>query len=810
MPTKVTRTDISPGTTGSWTDVDVTSYVDAGNTAGVILHIVNDSSTVYDYGVRKNGSTDDRYNEIKDGNQHTWIAVGVDSNDVFEAKIENASLKIYIVGYISNDEGTFQTNATLYQNTSSETWQDLDISSDTGTDTALAAFFDCTYTQSTMYNYGLRKNGSTDNRLQRCMEHFGAMMACDANEILESYTNYAGISGYEINFYLTGWLFDSVVTVTNAVDYSTGTTGSYQTVDLSSDIPSGANGAFVQFVASNNYKVAIRDADDDWDEYKLIYRNQYLWTAIDSSRQAEQKIENTGADLYYWGYTSEPVTAVTRYWNPAADANWNDTSSWAETDGGATGASVPTSIDTANFTSTNTYECTIDVAASVATMSVAWGNVNNVLTLAANLTVSGTLTLTGGSDRYRLAIVSDTPGTARTITAGTVAATYCSFRDITGAGAGSWDLSAVTGGSGDLKGNTNITFSTPRTMYWIGGTGTTYDSAEWSDSSGGSGGYGVPRAQDSLVFDANSFSSGSQTVTIGLRAHGSMDFTNVTNSPTLNINFSTSIYGSLTLASGMSLSGTSALYFRGRSTHTITSAGKSFAQIVSIVAPGGTYTLQDALVNDGTFYVQNGTFDANDFGVTCQVFNSNYNGNTRVLNMGSGTWVLTSASYVWYVGNTGLTLNQETSTIKMTNNSSNTKYFRAGTAETYYNLWIDTAGTGTVDMYDASNHTFNQIKISEGAILRFKAGTTTTVTDFVADGTSAITLTSATAATHTLSCASGSIDVSYCTISYSIAAGGATWNAWTSLGNTDGGNNTGWVFTEPVGGAVYNAFWFGM
>jgi hypothetical protein len=103
-------------------------------------------------------------------------------------------------------------------------------------------------------------------------------------------------------------------------------------------------------------------------------------------------------------------------------------------------------------------------------------------------------------------------------------------------------------------------------------------------------------------------------------------------------------------------------------------------------------------------------------------------------------------------------------------------------------------------MYDASNHTFNQIKISEGAILRFKAGTTTTVTDFVADGTTAITITSATAATHTLSCASGTIDVSYCTISYSIAAGGATWNAWTSEGNTDGGNNTGWVFTEPASG----------
>lgn len=55
----------------------------------------------------------------------------------------------------------------------------------------------------------------------------------------------------------------------------------------------------------------------------------------------------------------------------------------------------------------------------------------------------------------------------------------------------------------------------------------------------------------------------------------------------------------------------------------------------------------------------------------------------------------------------------------------------------------------------------------------------------------------------TISDSSGTNAVEYCDISYSTATGGATWNAYTSLGNTDSGNNSGWTFTDP-GGAYYS------
>jgi len=53
---------------------------------------------------------------------------------------------------------------------------------------------------------------------------------------------------------------------------------------------------------------------------------------------------------------------------------------------------------------------------------------------------------------------------------------------------------------------------------------------------------------------------------------------------------------------------------------------------------------------------------------------------------------------------------------------------------------------------------------------------------------------------------SGTVNLSYATINSIIATGGATWNAFTSNGNIDGGGNTGWNFTAPVGSNTSNFF----
>ncbi|MCU0353457.1 MAG: hypothetical protein MUD08_06915, partial [Cytophagales bacterium] len=75
-----------------------------------------------------------------------------------------------------------------------------------------------------------------------------------------------------------------------------------------------------------------------------------------------------------------------------------------------------------------------------------------------------------------------------------------------------------------------------QTRYWRGGTGSWNSAANWSTTSGGVGGASVPSATDAVVFDANSFTAAGQTVTVTAGATcASMDWTGVTNTPTLSL-----------------------------------------------------------------------------------------------------------------------------------------------------------------------------------------------------------------------------------------------------------------------------------
>ena len=84
--------------------------------------------------------------------------------------------------------------------------------------------------------------------------------------------------------------------------------------------------------------------------------------------------------------------------------------------------------------------------------------------------------------------------------------------------------------------------------------------------------------------------------------------------------------------------------------------------------------------------------------------------------------------------------------------------------------------------------------ITNGTV-QLKAGATSTVGAFATSGTNQKFLQSTLAGTRaTLSQASGTVSASYLTVKDINAAGGATWNAFYSNGNSDAGNNTGWNF----------------
>jgi len=411
------------------------------------------------------------------------------------------------------------------------------------------------------------------------------------------------------------------------------------------------------------------------------------------------------------------------------------------------------------------------------------------LTLGASQTVTGTLTLTGASRQYQLLVSSDTPGVPRTITAANVSVANVDFMDIAGAGAANWNFSSRDD-IGDCGGNSGITFPASKNRYWVGNGGSWYDTAHWSASSGGASGASVPLPQDDVYFNAYSITTTGQTISANIARLGrNINFTGVQNNPTLNFAVANSIFGSLTLSSGMTISGTFTTTFQGRGSYTLTTAGLTFTQNIALDAPGGTLTLQgDLVTNNCTLTINRGTFDANGYNVVVSALSS-YNSYTRTIKLGSGTWSLTGTGTVWNLYASGLTLDPGTSTIKLTNTTTTAKTF-AGAGKTYYNFWDAAAGTVTI----TGSNTFNDFRIDAGGTVYFTAGTTTTVNSFTATGApgSLITISSATSATHTLSKASGIVNCDYLLLSYSAATGGATWYAGAN--STNGGNNSGWRF----------------
>ncbi|MDO8529971.1 MAG: hypothetical protein Q7S10_00980, partial [bacterium] len=439
----------------------------------------------------------------------------------------------------------------------------------------------------------------------------------------------------------------------------------------------------------------------------------------------------------------------------------------------------------------------------------------DILQLNANQTVTSGLNLNGNSATNRILVKSDTLGTARTITSNALISmtSNVDFRDITGAGTMSWDLSAITGKSGDAGGNTSITFTTAQTNYWIAASpgdssGNWSDAMHWSTTSGGGFGGRVPLPQDSATFDASSIDAGSRTITADMpRLAKTINWTGATNTPTFDISsIDNTLYGSLTLISGMNLTtGTSSLIFEGRSSFTLTAGGKTFGP-TTVQMVGGTLTLQDTLTVSSSKILDhnNGTFSANNQNLSLGSFRTNSSG-TRTMNMGSGTWTLTGTSSVWnMVATGGLTFNANTSTIVISDTSTTAKSFNGA------NLTYNTVTFSGDNITVTGSNTFSTFNLDTAGLangLKLTSGITQTVTTFASNGSAgnlAKLVSTSAGSAATLSKASGTVSEDYMSIKDSTATGGASWYAGANSTNVSG--NTGWTFTAPgvtIGGTVY-------
>lgn len=327
--------------------------------------------------------------------------------------------------------------------------------------------------------------------------------------------------------------------------------------------------------------------------------------------------------------------------------------------------------------------------------------------------------------------------------------------------------------------------------YWVGTDGSWSDTANWSDTTGGTGGFSVPTASDDVFFDA---SSGSGTVTVDVSSVcDDLDFTGFTG--TFAGSAALAISGSLTLATGMTRTYTGAITFNSTATgKTLTFNGKTTASTFTFNGVGGGWTVQDAW-NNGTsdITLTAGSLDTNDQTITLGVFTSS-NSNTRTIDLGTSTINATS----WNTGTTtNLTFTVGTSTIAIYGSFAGAGIFGGGLT---FNI-VSVAYTSTSNTFNFSGaNTFSTLTINghstKTASVTLFSNQTVTGTFTIAGNslTNRLLVQSSTLGTaRTITAATTTL--SNCDFMDITGAGAGSWSG-TSIGNALG--NSGITFTTPV------------
>lgn len=443
------------------------------------------------------------------------------------------------------------------------------------------------------------------------------------------------------------------------------------------------------------------------------------------------------------------------------------------------------------------------------------GTGNNVVTVSGNntfntFTISRTSAFTlkftdGSTQTIANWVGSGTPGNFVTITntasttaatlaksgGGTVTLDYSLISWITASPVSTWSAT----NSRNLGNNTNITFTSLPTRYWVGGTATwgLSNTANWSLSSGGASGASVPTANDNVVFDAASGAvTVSSTTSTILQAYD-LTFTGFTGNFNLVTNSQVNTWGNATFSAGMGTASSGGhISFQGSSAKTLTTNGKSLGG--NVIANGtGSVTLAGALTIAGTVQIGGGTFSTNNFNITAMAFQM-LGTSTSVINLGSSIIMVTGGgtANVLTGTTTNTTLNAGTSLFVIP--ASVTMANITGGGATFYDIDVFMGSTGGVGVTAVSGFTCRNFRLvpTTGWLQFNLTGSAVTITGtFTSTGNTAQykNYLSSNAATTTISAAAVSIqDTDF----YGITGAGAAvpWAISAQRVGNGGGNSS--------------------
>jgi len=314
------------------------------------------------------------------------------------------------------------------------------------------------------------------------------------------------------------------------------------------------------------------------------------------------------------------------------------------------------------------------------------------------------------------------------VTSGTVVASRFGIKDIVASGAASYTAT----NSADEGNNSGWSFSanTPQNYYWVGGTGNWNDGTKWSLTSGGTAVNCTPSTVDNVFFDANSFSTTGQIVTLvsSDKYCNNMSWAGVTNNPEFNLGAAKMhVYGSLTLNATMILTNTlqvnAGFYFDASTAgKTIQTFGKTLYYDVFFRGTAtASWTLLDELHTFDRIYVQGGILNTGNQNITMMSSQGEiyfdrmaFAGAPVVANLGSST--LTASLVQSNYAALGITINPGTSTLAIKSLSS--------AEQSFYDVVFN--GSGAVGFTSNTNSAgqYHNIDVNSGTGFTMEGGAT--------------------------------------------------------------------------------------
>ncbi len=399
-----------------------------------------------------------------------------------------------------------------------------------------------------------------------------------------------------------------------------------------------------------------------------------------------------------------------------------------------------------------------------------------------------------GTGSTPILINSTTMGTQATLfkSSGELCFDYVWIKDINATGGATYNA----GANGiNLGNNTGITFGQSCVAYyWVGDSGNWSDYANhWATRSGGSVFYNqTPLATDHVVFDANSFTTSGQTVTLDVVGKCyNMTWLSVLFNPNLAGSAQNlEIHGDLFLSPSMNQNWTGRwkLQANDGNTHSINLFGKTLTDVHLATTNNSTIRLDGNLSFSDSLTLASGHFNTNGKSVFGKNFNLTGNA-SRTLTLGSSEILLNEG--IWNVDDpTNLTLSAGTSEIILKSHGDTVGF--VGGNLSYYDLRFQTDSV----MYSSmtGSNSFNKLIVDAGNSLSLKAGSTQTTVQLLASGNCEkdLSIQSDTPGSPaSFSQPSGTINSNFVNLKDNTASGGATFNANQAI---DLGGNSGWNF----------------